>query len=161
MKVTLQFEGKSITVSAPSGFKVLVDDEVLLEHEGDQEAGYNTGYVPVGTEYAKKPCCPYGSCHGASSLFEEAQDDEEDDITYINFEVPNSSFIETIRWWSYEEVLGENALELHFKDGNYVCYADVPEYLIQQWIEEIKLGGSAGKFYNCNIKDEFEMIKES
>ena len=166
MKVTLQFEGKSITVSAPSGFKVLVDDEVLLEHQGDSSGA---DWVEIGRKaYEKKcaerkECCQgtYGSCHGASSLFKEAQEEGGEEVVYINFEVPNSSFIETIRWWSYDEALGDEALEVHFKDGSLACYSDVPEYLIHQWIGEIKAGGSAGKFFNYNIKDEFEMIKES
>jgi len=170
MKVTLQFDGKAISVNTLSGFTLLVDDEVLLEHAGDQDAGYNTGYKTVEVEndkkeYAKKPCCPYGSCHGDSSLFAEKMEqfrkEMEDDVTYVNFQVPNSSFIEAIRWWSYEDALGENALEVHFKDGNYACYADVPEYIIVNWIGEIKAGGSAGKFFNANIKDEFESIMES
>ena len=166
MKVTLQFEGKSITVSTPSGFKLLVDDEVLLEHQGDSSGA---DWVEVGRKaYEKKcaerkECCQgtYGTCHGTSSLFEHAKAEAEDDVTYINFQVPNSSFIQTIRWWSYEEALGENALEVHFKDGNYACYSEVPEYLVNDWIAEIKAGGSAGKFYNWNIKDEFESIMES
>ncbi len=151
MKVTLQFEGKSLTVSAPSGFKLLVDDEVLLEHEGTNVLKGDGGYKDVG----------YGSCHGTSSLFEHAEEEDEDDVTYINFQVPNSSFIETIRWWSYEEALGENALEVQFKDGNYACYSDVPEGVVREWISEIKLGGSAGKYYNINIKNEYESIMES
>lgn len=150
MKVTLQFDGKSITVSAPSGFKLLVDDEVLLEHAGEKTSH----------DTSNKTCC-FGSCHGTSSLFEHAEAEEEDDATYIHFPVPNSSFIETIRWWSYEEALGENALEIHFKDGNYACYSDVPEGIVNEWIEEIKNGGSAGKYYNINIKNEYESIMES
>jgi hypothetical protein len=153
MKVTLQFDGKSITVNASSGFKVLVDDEVLLEHEGEVKRDAHK-------------CCQgtYGSCHGASSLFQEEDANalqQEDGVIYINFAVPNSSFIETIRWWSYEEALGDRALEVHFKDGNYACYSDVPEYLVRDWITEIKAGGSAGRFYNINIKNEFESIMES
>jgi hypothetical protein len=148
MKVTLQFEGKSITVSTSSGFKLLVDDEVLLDHAGEVKCD------------SPKACC-FGSCHGTSSLFEHAEAEADEDIEYINFAVPNSSFIETIRWWSYEEALGENSLEVHFKDGNYACYSDVPKYLIEQWIGEIKAGGSAGKFFNYNIKDEYESIMES
>lgn len=153
MKVTIQTnEGAEVTLSVSSAFKVLVDDEVLLEHNG-----------PVQTEHSYtggKKCC-YGSCHGTSSLFEHAKARADEDVKYINFAVPNSSFIETIRWWSYEQTLGENAIEIHFKDGNYACYADVPESVVLSWIDEIKAGGSAGKFYNRNIKNEYESIMES
>jgi hypothetical protein len=170
MKVTLKVDGKTFTVSAPRGFELLVDDELLLAHAGGGDAGYQDvgygeepGYEQVKALYAAEPAkkCCYGTCHGTSSLFEHAKAEADKDGKYINFAVPNSSFIETIRWWSYEKALGENSLEVHFKDGNYACYADVPEYIIQQWIEDIKAGRSAGKFYNWNIKDAYESIMES
>jgi len=153
-----------MSLEVDRSFQLLVDDEMLLEHNGPLENVLegDGGYKDVGYgEETKKPCCPYGSCHGTSSLFEHAEEEEDDDVTYINFSVPNSSFIETIRWWSYEEALGENSLEVHFKDGNYACYSDVPEGIINEWIEEIKNGGSAGKYYNINIKNEYESIMES
>ena len=171
MKVTIQTNRGSMTLEVDRSFQLLVDGQMLLEHNGPIPPGYETVEAQYATEAPKKKCC-FGSCHGTSSLFEHAEAEEEDDVTYINFPVPNSSFIEIIRWWSYEEALGENALEVHFKDGenalevhfkdgNYACYSDVPEGIINEWIEEIKNGGSAGKYYNINIKNEYESIMES
>lgn len=162
MKVTIRTSKGSMTLEVDRSFQLLVDGEMLLEHNGPIPPGYETVEAQYATDTPKK-CC-FGSCHGTSSLFEHAKAEEEDVVTYINFinfPVPNSSFIETIRWWSYEEALGENALEVHFKDGNYACYSDVPEGVVRDWIQEIKLGGSAGKYYNINIKNEYEMIMES
>ena len=153
MKVTIRTNKGSMTLEVDRSFQLLVDGEMLLEHNGPIPSGYEKVEAP-------KTCC-FGSCHGTSSLFEHAEAEEEDDVTYINFTVPNSSFVETIRWWSYEEALGENALEVHFKDGNYACYSDVPEGVVLDWIQEIKLGASAGKYYNINIKNEYESIMES
>lgn len=160
MKVSIKTsKGNLVTLNVPGSFQVWVDDEMLLEHSGDMEPGYETVKALYAAEPAKK-CC-YGTCHGTSSLFEHAKVKADDVVTYINFPVPNSSFVETIRWWSYEEALGENALEVHFKDGNFACYSDVPEGVVREWISEIKLGGSAGKYYNINIKNEYESIMES
>jgi hypothetical protein len=164
MKVTIRTSRGSMSLEVDRSFQLLVDDEMLLEHNGPlQEADYNTGYVPVKALYAAEPAkkCCYGTCHGTSSLFEHAEEEADGDVTYINFSVPNSSFIETIRWWSYEDALGENALEVHFKDGNYACYSDVPEGVVLDWINEIKDGQSAGKYFNWKIKDEYESIMES
>lgn len=163
MKVTIRTNKGSMTLEVDRSFQLLVDGEMLLEHNGPNVLEGDGGYKDVGygKDFVPKPPCCYGTCHGTSSLWEHAEEEEEGDVTYINFPVPNSSFIATIRWWSYEEALGENALEIHFKDGNYVCYSEVPEGIINEWIEEIKNGGSAGKYYNLNIKNEYESIMES
>jgi hypothetical protein len=151
-----------MSLEVDRSFQLLVDDEMLLEHNGPNALVGDGGYKDVGYGDGTEPkkCC-YGTCHGASSLFEQIKDDDGDDVTYVHFPVPNSSFIETIRWWSYEAALGENALEVHFKDGNYACYADVPEGVVLDWINEIKDGQSAGKYFNWKIKDEYESIMES
>jgi hypothetical protein len=140
-----------MSLEVDSSFQLLVDDEVLLEHNGPVDRAADQP-----KEYGKK-CC-FGSCHGTSSLFNHAEAEERD--TYINFQVPNSSFIDSFRWWSFEEALGANALEVYFHNGSYACYADVPQYIVDDWIEEIGNGGSAGRYYNNVIKNEFEAITE-
>lgn len=154
MKVTIRTNKGSTYLEVDRSFQLLVDDEMLLEHNGP---------IPSEVKSESKGCCGgcYGSCHGTSSLYERSEAKVGDEVNYIHFPVPNSSFIEIIRWWSYDEALGENALEIHFKNGTYACYADVPLFIVNEWIEEIKNGGSAGKYYNLNIKNEFESIMES
>jgi hypothetical protein len=137
MKVTLEWDGQLISLNTPSGFKLLVDDRLILEHEG---------------EVRKESHKCYGSCHGTSSLFNEE--------TYINFTVPNSSFIEKIRWWAEEETLGTNSLEVAFHNGTFAAYSEVPLSKVKQWIAEIKGGSSAGRWYNDNIKRVYECITE-
>lgn len=152
-----------MSLEVDRSFQLLVDDEMLLEHNGPIADGDEPGYQTVKAIYSAEPAkkCCYGTCHGTSSLWEQAEEEADEDGKYINFAVPNSSFIETIRWWSYEEALGYNALEVHFKDGNYACYSEVSEGVVLDWINEIKDGQSAGKYFNWKIKDEYETIMES
>ena len=71
MKVTLKFDGKSISVNAQSGFELLVDGEVLLAHEGEKTAccggkccDNDAGYADVG--------------YGKESLFENSKPEIQD-----------------------------------------------------------------------------------
>ena len=191
MKVTLKFDGKAVNISAPNGFELFVDGELLIAHEGDQPAGYNTGYEEVKAKYATEKdlseeaycrdaygrfckaieaaqgegCMCGGKCKsafpntsGASSLFEDVKPPFK--VRYTVKKVQNSSFISQIRWWNWEEALGENALEVQTVEGRVFNYADVPEALVKEWIAVIEAGGSAGRFFNSRIKSEFEMLSE-
>jgi hypothetical protein len=178
MKITLKFDNKSISVNTESGFELLVDDEVLLSHDGD-----NGGYADVGygneeqcldiVEKLKalggccggEGCCgvkksesPYPKTSGASSLFEGESCLK--DIVYLVKEVPNSSFISGIRWWSEEPMFGSNVLEVALKSGRVMYYGDVPQVDVEAWMSFVDAGGSAGRFYNTNIKNKFEMLRE-
>lgn len=152
MKVTIKTAcGNLVTVNVDKSFQVWVDEDMLLEHAGP---------VAIPEDFRSCREGTYGSCHGTSSLFEGTKVTSDTQGTYIHFDVPNSSFISSIRWWSYEEALGENALEVNFKNGTYASYADVPEGVVLDWISQIKLGGSAGRYYNANIKNDYETIME-
>ena len=186
MKVTLQFDGKSISVNAQSGFELLVDDEVLLSHEGDE-----VGYETVKPLYAQeKTCCGGKGCrdkdagyadvgYGQESLWNkdayhrlqaalakiqasEVKNEESKPATTVYHckDVQNSSFIERIRWWNWEESLGANALEVSLKDGRIFNYGDVPFSVYSAWVKTIVDGGSAGRFFNQQIKNNYEMISE-
>jgi hypothetical protein len=181
MKVTIQINGGyEVTVSAPDGFKLLVDDEMLLEHGG--EADYNDeeedGYETVHAKYATEcggggagcKCGPnvksaYAHTDGTSSLFETIKKASEksclgSDVQYHTYDVANSSFIEGIRWWSEEPFIGDDALEVNLKDGRTIYYAGVPLAVFFAWVNECDTGGSAGRFYNKNIKGTYEMVTE-
>lgn len=162
MKVTVQLNGGyAITLSAPSGFKVLVDDEVLLEHSGD-----NVAQVAQGCCGKLGGCCDVG--YKRESLFDKkANEDLPDYVTYdhdgglyIHYDVPDSSFIQSIRWWENEACLGYNGLEVVFKNGEVASYLEVPYELVVQWIENVIDGGSAGRFFNTYIKGSFEVYQE-
>jgi hypothetical protein len=185
MKVTLKFDGKSVSVSAPNGFELFVDGELLIAHEG--EAGYETVKPLYATEkdlseeaycrdaygrfckaieaaQAEEKCCG-GKCKsafpntsGASSLFEDVKPPVK--VRYIVKKVQNSSFISQIRWWNWEEALGYDALEVQLVDGRVFNYGDVPESVVEEWIKVVETGGSAGRFFNNRIKNEFEMLSE-
>jgi hypothetical protein len=86
MKVTLKFDGKSITVNPQSGFELFVDDELLLSHEGDQE---EEGYETVKALYAQEKTCCGGKCcdkdagyadvgYGKESLFDTSKPEIQD-----------------------------------------------------------------------------------
>ena len=187
MKVTLKFDGKSISVNAQSGFELLVDGETLLAHEGDE-----VGYETVKPLYAQeKTCMCGGKCedkdagyadvgYGQESLWgdkdayhrlqaalakirsSEVNNEESRprNIIYHCKEVENSSFITRIRWWNWEETLGENALEVSLKDGRVLNYGEVPFHVYSAWVKAIVDGSSAGRYFNQNIKNTFEMISE-
>lgn len=170
MKVTLKFDNKSISVNTESGFELLVDDELLLAHEGD-EAGYERveGYEAL-KGFGKLGCCgagccsekksesPYPKTSGASSLF--VGETCLKDVVYLVKEVPNSSFIAGIRWWSQEPVFGDNVLEIALKDGRVIYYGDVPQVEVESWMYWVDTGGSAGRYFNVNIKNKFELLRE-
>jgi hypothetical protein len=178
MRVTLKFDGKSISVNAQSGFELLVDGEVLLAHEGEKTAccggkccDKDAGYADVG--------------YGRETLFDNAKPETKDayhrlqaalaqirssevnneesrprNIIYHCKDVENSSFITRIRWWNWEEALGENALEVSLKDGRILNYADVPFHIYSIWVKTIVDGGSAGRYFNQSIKNEYELVSE-
>jgi len=185
MKITLKFDNKSISVNTESGFELLVDDEVLLSHDGDLE-GYeqvkalyaDVGYSSeaqcldiVGKLRGLGGCCggegccgvkkseaPYPKTSGASSLFEGESCLK--DIVYLVKEVPNSSFIAGIRWWSNEPIFGDDVLEVSLKDGRVMYYGDVPQVEVEAFMNWVATGGSAGRYFNQNIKNKFEMLRE-
>ena len=164
MKISLKFDNRTLTVNTESGFELLVDDEVLLTHEGDN--GQEPGYESVKALYATdKGCCggckcdsAYPKTSGASSLFEGETCLK--DVTYLVKEVPNSSFIAGIRWWSNEPVFGDEVLEIVLKDGRVMYYGNVPQGDVEAWMSWIDTGGSAGRFFNANIKNKFELLRE-
>lgn len=144
MKVTIKTnEGAEVTLNVSSGFKLLVDDEVLLEHGG--------GHKCCGGRSCK---APYSDGSDSSSLFKEKPD-------YIHCKAMNSSFIDSFQWWKYEEAIGENALEIYFQSGNYVSYVDVPTGVVLAFRDAVNRGESAGKFYNANIKNVYEVFHHS
>ena len=180
MKITLKFDNKSISVNTESGFELLVDDEVLLSHDGDNGGYADVGYEQVQAQYATdkdlydqdalkgfgklggcggcKCDSPYPKTSGASSLFEGETCLK--DIVYLVKEVPNSSFIAGIRWWSNEPVFGDEVLEVSLKDGRVLYYGDVPQVEVESWMNWVDTGGSAGRYFNVNIKNKFEMLRE-
>jgi len=163
MKVTLKFDNKSISVNTEGGFELLVDDELLLAHEGD-----DAGYEKVEAQYATDKdlgCCggckcgsAYPKTSGASSLF--VGETCLKDVVYLVKEVENSSFIAGIRWWSQEPVFGDNVLEVSLKDGRVMYYGDVPQVEVEAWMNFVDAGSSAGRFFNANIKNKFELLRE-
>ena len=170
MKITLKFDNKSISVNTESGFELLVDDEVLLSHDGDNGGYADVGYEQVQAQYATDKdlgvgCCggckcdsPYPNKSGASSLFEGESCLK--DIVYLVKKVPNSSFIAGIRWWSNEPIFGDDVLEVSLKDGRVMYYGDVPQVEVEAWMNWVDTGGSAGRYFNQNIKNKFEMLRE-
>jgi hypothetical protein len=178
MKVTLEIDGKEIVTSANSSIKLFVDNELLFAHEGEETAccsgkcsggECDAGYVDVGygqeslfkahkslEESLRGLYSPKGTCSSDLNLSKN----KPDKIVYKVKEVLNSSFIEQIRWWNWEETLGTYALEVALKDGRYLNYGGVPLCVFNAWVNEINAGGSAGRFFNTYIKYNYELISE-
>ncbi len=159
MKITIETREKEVTIYTDGPFTVLVDDELLLEHAGEKDlytpksANYHGDPIPQPTESSSLfSACPSQCCKGTC--------DKTPVIEYIHFEVPSSSFIESIRWWSEEESIGTSALEINFKDERYITYSSVPKSVVNNWIAAIKTGLSAGRYYNQNIKGSFKIVHE-
>lgn len=152
MKVTIKTaSGNLVSVNVDSSFQLWVDEEMLLEHTGPS-------YLNIAKTYPDK----FGCIEKSSSLFSACPSFLKacEEPEHIHFDVPNSSFIDSIRWWAVEESIGSDALEINFKDGRYVTYQQVPKSVITNWIAAIKTGLSAGRYYNQNIKGSYEIYNE-
>jgi hypothetical protein len=157
MRVSIQtVDGNQVTINVSSAFKVLVDDEVLLDHSG-----------PVGCKKACKG--PYSAGSDASSLFDDIvgtfqkmteQRYSQNSDEYIHCKAIKSSFIDSWQWWSFEPCIGDGALEIYFKNGNYVSYSGVPLNIAKAFEMAIHNGESAGRFFNAHIKNVYEIFHE-
>ena len=160
MKVSIKtVDGNQVTLNVQSSFKILVDNEILLEHDGPNTSDL---IKRNSSDLIRKAIQEVSELFDQTPTGKRIQVDvnEDHDVEHIHFDVPNSSFIESIRWWSVEESIGSDALEINFKDGNYIVYQHVPKSVIVNWIDFIKSGGSAGRFYNQNIKRSYEVYTE-
>jgi hypothetical protein len=102
MRVTLQFDGKSISVNAQSGFELLVDGETLLSHGGESCGGQvPPGYETVKPLYAQEKTCCGGKCcdkdagyadvgYGQETLFPKQQE-AADRIEKLMAQIQNES----------------------------------------------------------------------
>lgn len=156
MKVTIKTaSGNLVSVNVDSSFQLWVDEEMLLEHTGPS-------YLNIAKKYSEKCESFDKQIQKSSSLFSACPSFKKfsEEPEHIHFDVPNSSFIDSIRWWAVEESIGSDALEINFKDGRYVTYQHVPKSVITNWIAAIKTGLSAGRYYNQNIKGSYEIYNE-
>lgn len=188
MNLTVKTNGRVYTIKADKGFEVFVDGELLLSHEGEpQKLGGGVakgccgngccdkadGYTDVGygreslfsQPEAQRLQEAIKSIYGPKSTYCESKKPSDLNVSpetslYYTKDVINSSFIECIRWWNWEETLGNEALEVTLKDGRILNYGGVPVSVYSAWVKIIVAGGSAGRFFNEYIKNEYELISE-
>jgi hypothetical protein len=151
----------------PSALKcgVGAEKEPLKDNPSALKCGVGVAIYPSKEKSSKSRCGGnlsegYGSEFNiAFNLFKSLIDKKNPTKgDYIIYNVPSSSFIRTIRWWEFEETLGNNALEVLFLNEQYECYSGVPKSLINDWIAYINMGESAGRFYNKNIRGNFKLL---
>ena len=66
----------------------------------------------------------------------------------------NSSNIERFRFDPQQLIL-----EIEFKKGTVYQYFDVPQTVFDLFRDEVISGGSAGQFFNANIKGSYRYAK--
>lgn len=92
-------------------------------------------------------------------LYQSKWDDEFDnldnDYDYhdydpdIHFDTENSDWIETVKYWSDDEVM-----EIYLRNGNTITLSSVPWNVAEDFQNHVESGGSAGSYYN-KIKNQF------
>lgn len=72
----------------------------------------------------------------------------------MNWIIASSTNIERFRYDPYSLIL-----EIEFKKGAVYQYFDVPNSIYEAFKSQVNSGGSAGQFFNTNIKGCFRYAK--
>ena len=96
-------------------------------------------------------CDCYENCD--DKQFEQTEEVSFDlEVANIVFDTPESSWLESVAWFS------TNHLVLFKLDGNTIEHKDVPESVAIGFENFMSDGGSAGVYYNRNIKNQYALV---
>jgi len=97
--------------------------------------------------------------HNLAEELCECEDDVENlyldvDEADILFHAPGSSWVDGVAWFSN----GYGYLVIYKLDGDEMTYKNVPESVAIDFEKFVDDGGSAGVYYNLNIKSQYDLV---